>query len=154
MAITMDDVRAIPREVLVANEMLVTTPSRGRPICVLCLWDPSDANKRAAAEAVLARYLPDSDFEFLQALKTEGFDPRAWLENALEAVYRPTPRGKLETQRCSFCGLPASSVKNLIAGGCSLPPTTRRPEPLELPPVCICDECIALASEIVRRANG
>jgi ClpX C4-type zinc finger protein len=43
------------------------------------------------------------------------------------------PRGAPSVMRCSFCGKPSDRVKKLVAG----------------PGVYICDECVALCSQIV-----
>jgi ATP-dependent Clp protease ATP-binding subunit ClpX len=45
---------------------------------------------------------------------------------------------------CSFCGKDKSAVRKLIAGGGRQPSKDRI-----LPPVFICDECVALCNEIV-----
>ena len=44
---------------------------------------------------------------------------------------------------CSFCGKDQAAVRHLIGGGGD------QPARKQLPPVRICDECIALCSEIV-----
>jgi hypothetical protein len=48
---------------------------------------------------------------------------------------------------CSFCGKDRNEVRKLIAGGGPNQPA--RDPPRELPPVCICDECVELCFSIV-----
>jgi hypothetical protein len=147
-----DKIRSVPCEIMVRHEIIVTVPEeQSSDAIVLCLWDPSDHTKREEVSRALAEYLPELQFEFAQVRAAAGFEPRLWLDQTLDKIYGKESKQLASTreERCSFCGLGASVVRKLIAGGGPLPPSTRRPESLDLPRVHICDECIALCSEIV-----
>jgi hypothetical protein len=81
----------------------------------------------------------DQEIEFKRAQRElhDAMNALREIQGRPTVPYRePDSSGIHEPPYCSFCGKGAKEVQKLIAG----------------PNVCICDECVALATEIMANA--